>query len=242
MQTIQSFFKKLFSGFNLSTPVAILLGAILISVSHIAYGALLSGKASTPTLELFKGRPIDSTDLAVGNTKSDIVVVEYSDTECQFCAQLHPTIQKIQEEYSGKISFVYRYFPLTQIHPDAFDEARAIHCVGSVAGAEKKMEYVNEMFTYKIAKQNMVLPKGGRLDLAKNIGVDAKKYNECMAGEEAGNVVNASTQDGITAGVEGTPATFILMKSKKGYEVVAKVDGARPFQFFKAILDDALAR
>jgi len=242
MQTTQHFFKRLFSGFHLSTPVAILLGAILISVSHVAYGALLTGKTQSPTLELFKGRPIDSTDLAVGNTKSDLVVVEYSDTECPFCAQHHPTIKKIQEEYAGKISFVYRYFPLTQIHPNAFDEARAIHCVGNVAGANKKMEYVDEMFAYKTSKQNMVLPKGGQLDLAKNIGIDAKKFNECMAGTEAGDVVNASTQDGIAAGVEGTPATFILRKTRKGYEVVSKVDGARPFQFFKAILDDALAR
>lgn len=228
----------------LSTSAAIIIGALLISLSHIGYGVIMSGTQSNGSAnsELFKGRAIDDTDLATGNTDSDIIVVEYSDTECPFCAQVHPTMKKLQEEYGSKVSFVYRYFPLTQIHPNAFDEARALHCVGEIAGAEKRREYINEIFTYKIGKQNMTLPKGGRESLAKNIGIDGKAFDNCMKSTEPGAVVSASTQDGIAAGVEGTPATFILAKTRKGYEVVSLVSGARPYEYFKATVEEALAK
>lgn len=203
---------------------------------------ILSKKATTAALEVFKGRPIDTTDLVTGKKNSDVIVVEYSDTECPFCAQLHPTMEKLKKEYGSKVAFVYRYFPLTQIHKDAFDEARAVYCVGKIAGGEKRMDYINEMFTYKIGKQNMVLPKGGRESLAKNIGVDETAFGSCMKSQEPGDAVNRGTQDGIAAGVEGTPATFILVKNDDRYEVVSLVGGARPYEYFKAVIEEALSK
>lgn len=242
MQTLRHSLTKIFHSIGLTTPVAIILAAVLISVSHIAYALIVSKSGNTEKLEVFKGRPIDKTDLAIGKTNSDVVVVEYSDTECPFCAQLHPSMKKLQDEYGSKVSFVYRYFPLTQIHQDAYDEARAVYCVGKIAGAQKRMDYIDEMFTYKISKQNMVLPKGGRESLAKNIGIDGKAFDTCMQGSDAGDAVNAGTQDGIAAGVEGTPATFVLVKDGDTYEVVSLVSGARPYEYFKAVIEEALSR
>lgn len=227
---------------KITTPVAIILAALLISVSHIAYALIVSKTGPAKKLELFKGRPISATDLAVGKTNSDVVIVEYSDTECPFCAQFNPTMKKLQEEYKSKVSFVYRYFPLTQIHPNAFDEARAAYCVGTIAGAEKRRSYIDEMFAYKTSKQNMTLPKGGRESLAKNIGIDEKAFSACMQSTNSGDAVNADLQDGITSGVEGTPATFILIKNKNSYEVVSLISGARPYEYFKAVVEEALAR
>lgn len=238
MNTIRHFFHNI----KITTPVAILIGALMISVSHIAYATIISKSGGQKVLEAFNGRTIDATDLATGKTKSDVVVVEYSDTECPFCGQVHPAMKKLQEEYGDKVSFVYRYFPLTQIHPNAFDEARALYCVGKIAGAEKRREYINEIFTYKLSKQNMTLPKGGKEALAKNIGVDDKALTTCMQGTDSGEAVTASTQDGIGAGVQGTPSTFILVKNKKGYDVVAHIDGARQYEYFSAAIEEALAR
>ena len=242
MQTIKHFFKKLYHKVHMTTPVAILIGALMISVSHISYATIISSPTTGKQFETFKGRAIDASDLATGKTNSDVIVVEYSDTECPFCAQLHPTIKKIQDEYASKVSFVYRYFPLTQIHPHSFDEARSIFCVGKVAGAQKRMDYINEMFTYKTSKQNMVLPPNGMESLVKNIGVDLPAFTSCMQGPEGAETINRSTQDGIAAGVEGTPATFILAKKRGGYEVVSLVSGARQYEFFKTAIDEALAR
>ena len=241
MQTFTHFLRKITGGQGLSTPLAIIIGAIILGTSHIVYGLVVT-RAPQAATQLFKGRPIDANDYVTGNTNSNVLLVEYSDTECPYCAQLYPTIAKIKEEYASSVGFVYRYFPLTQIHPHSFEEARAVYCVGKSVGTKKRDEYINSIFTYKIGKKNMVLPDGGKEALAKNVGVDDKTFTACMASQESENVVGTSINDGIAAGVQGTPSTFILVKRKSGYEVVAQADGARPYEYFKSVLDDALGR
>lgn len=243
MNTIKHFLKHLYQRMSsLSTPNAIIVAALLLSFSHVAYGFVISENNQSATAAIFKGKALDTNDLVTGNPKSDVIVLEYSDTECPYCAQLHPTLKKIQDEYTSKVSFVYRHFPLTQIHPNAFDEARAIYCVGKTSGATKQRDYINQMFSYKLEKKNMTLPQGGKESLAKNIGVDGAALTACLSTPESNDVVNASIEDGVKAGVEGTPATFVLLKKRNGYEVVALIDGARPYEYFKTVLDEALAR
>lgn len=225
--------------FALTTPAAIIIGAIILGASHIAYGVLINGKSTQP-VSIFAGAPITEKDFAIGDTKSDVIVLEYSDTECPYCARLHPAMTQIQSEYKDKVSFVYRYFPLTQIHPNAFAEAQAIECVGKQLGAVKRREYIDQMFQYKITNNSMTLPKNGKEDLAKNFGVNMTTFNSCVAGEESKAIVTQSIQDGVTAGVTGTPATFILKRDGDKYEVFALIEGAREYEYFKAALDAAL--
>ena len=237
--------KHFFSTITLTTPSAIIISALILPGSHLGYGFIMSngsGSGSASPTTAFKGRAIDDTDLMTGDKKASVILVEYSDSECPFCAQLHPTIKKIQEEYASKLGFVYRYFPLTQIHPNASEEARAIHCVGVASDASKRQAYIDQMFDYKFQKQNMTLAKGQKESMAKAVGVNEAQFNACMQSQESADVITASIQDGISAGVQGTPATFVLIKNKKGYEVVSLVDGARPYEYFKAVIDEALAR
>lgn len=241
MQKIKHLFMKISHSLRLTTPSAIILAAVILGASHVLY-AVIGNTTSPSPVPIFKGRTIDASDLETGNIKSKVVLVEYSDTECPFCAQVFPTMKKIQEVYGDKIGFVYRYFPLTQIHADAFEEARAVYCVGQNLGAAKRKEYIDAVFTYKWDKQNMVFPKGQKEIIAKNIGVNESTFAACMKDQSSSDAINASIQDGAAAGVQGTPASFVLVKTRKGYETVSLVDGARPYEFFKAVIDDALAR
>lgn len=237
MQTIKHFLKT----FEMPTSTAIILAAIILGSSHVFYGIITQNKGgANENSGIFMGRRIDDSDFPTQNTKSDIVVVEYSDTECPFCAQIQPTILKLKENYGSDVSFVYRYFPLTQIHPGAFGEAQAAFCVGKLLGAKKRTDYIDSLFAYKISKQNMVLPEGGAEALAKNVGVNINSFRACLNSPESSDAINASIEDGIAAGVEGTPATFILRKRGDEYEILAQADGARPYEYFKAILDNAL--
>lgn len=242
MQTIKHFFGSFIHRLHFTTPVAIIIAALILSASHVAYGVIVGKKGSTTATTAFNGRAVDESDLVTGNKKSKVVLIAYSDTECPFCAQLHPTLKQIQDEYGDKIAFAYRYFPLTQIHPNAFEEARAIHCVGKVAGAETRLRYINAMFDYKWSKKNMTLPKGEKENMAETVGVNRNAFGACMQDQTSSDVITASIQDGVSAGVQGTPASFVLLKTKKGYETVSLVDGARPFEFFKVVIDDALER
>ncbi len=67
-------------------------------------------------------------------------------------------------------------------------------------------------------------------------------FTTCMKDNQTAQTVNDSVADGVTAGVQGTPSTFVLVKTRKGYEQISMVDGARPVDFFKTVIDEALAR
>jgi protein-disulfide isomerase len=228
--------------FKLTTPFAVLFGAIIIAGSIVAYGFIVRGGSPSVPTSNFAGRAIDNTDFIEGKKDSDVIVLEYSDPECPFCVQLHPTMKQLRTEYGNKVAFVYRHFPLTQIHPNAFDESRAIACAGDIGGSKKFYEYVDALFGYKISNKTTQLPSTGKEDVARNIGLDAGAFAGCMKNQETADTVNASLLDGSTAGVQGTPATFVLIKTRKGFEIVSTIDGARPYSYLKAAVDEALTR
>jgi protein-disulfide isomerase len=225
-----------------TTPVAVIVGSLIIGGSILGYGFIMqSGSSGNATM--FTGKAIDpKTDMIEGNLKSKVTIVEYSDPECPFCVTVYPTMKQLRNDYRDKASFVYRHFPLTQIHPHAFDESKAIACAQSVGGSVKALEYMDALYGYKSAKQTTELVATGKEDLAKNIGLDITTFTACMNNQAVTDAVTASMNDGVAAGVQGTPSSFILVKTRKGYEVVAMIDGARPLTYFKAAIDEALAR
>lgn len=230
-------------GFVLTTPLAIIIASIVIAGGLMGYGYITQGSsASAVAKPLFKGRAVDATDYVNGKENSKVVVIEYSDPECPFCGQVSATMKQLRTDYGSKIAFVYRHFPLTQIHKNAFDRSRAIACAGKVGGAEKFYAYIDTYYGYETSKQSTEIPKTGLEDFARTIGLDMTAFTTCMTQNQTADIVTNSINDGVAAGVQGTPSTFVLFKTKKGYEQVAMVDGARPYEFFKAAFDEALAR
>lgn len=242
MNKLKHITHSVFGSLTKNTPTAIIVAAIILSISHVAYGVIIQKKSSSGTFQPFTGAPITEKDYPTGKVKSDVVVVEYSDTECPFCAQVQPTMKRLQEEYASKVAFVYRYFPLTSIHPNAFNEAKAIECVGKLVGGEKRRDYVNKMFEYKTTQKSMTLKAGDSTLFAKELGVDEQKFTACVNNPETDAIVNAALQDGVNAGVQGTPASMVLKKDGDRYELVAFIDGARQYDYFKAAVDEALSR
>ncbi len=259
--------KHLLKNIKLTTPIAVIIGAIIIGGSIIIVGKTvnqkiddqssalsaffsdltgkkvnLNNKAPSAPSTQFTGKAIDSKDYVLGNAKSNVTVIEYSDPECPFCAQFHPTIKSMMNDYGNKISFVYRQFPLTSIHQHAFDESRAIACAGKIGGTKSYYDYMNALFDYKFNKQTTQLTKTGKEDLANSIGLDMTKFNSCMNNNDTATEVNDSMADGVKAGVQGTPSTFVLVKKGSEYQVVAMIDGARPYDFVKAAVDQALSK
>jgi protein-disulfide isomerase len=235
-------FSQYFKNTRLTTPVAIILGSLIIASSHIAYGFIVMPRGAVTPVTLFSGKTIDTEDHVEGDRNSDVVVVEYSDPECPYCTQLHTIMKQLRSEYENRISFVYRNFPLTQIHSHAYDESRAITCAGLVGGDKKYYEYIDALFGYKVSHNTTQLPPTGKADIASSIGLDSTAFATCMNNAAAGEKVNTSTEDGIRAGVTGTPSTFILLKKGDSYEVVSMIDGARSVSYFKAAIEEALSR
>ena len=232
----------------LTTQTAIIIGSIIIAFSIIISSfiirenlpAILGEVSPTSNKNIFAGKSVDELDYVEGNTKSNIVVIAYSDPECPYCVSLYPTLKQIRKEYEGKVSFVYRHFPLTQIHSHAFDESRAISCAGIIGGTKKYYEYIDAIYGYKSDHQTNQLTGTTKENLAHAVGIDDTKFASCMSNNQTANEVTESINDGIKAGVQGTPSTFILINNKKGYTISSMVDGARPYEYVKAAIDEAL--
>ncbi|GEM_PF-2840373 len=226
--------------FTLTTPVAIILGAIIIAVGLVAYGVVTRPVGSATPRISFNGKVIDDKDYLEGVSKK-VFLVEYSDTECPYCVSFHNTVKQIRSEYEGKIGFVYRTFPLTQIHPHAQKEAEALMCAGKLGGAKGYNGLMTAMFDYKVTNNTTQLLVNSVETLSNQLGLDGKAVAACQASGEMTTRVNESTNDGVAAGVTGTPTSFVVIKDKSGYKVVAAIEGARPYAFVKQAIDQALA-
>lgn len=245
MQRILHFARSLrtrYQNYSYTTPQTILISAVIISLAIIAHGALTGGSQSKAPATYFAGKTPGEQEFVYGNEKSKVVLVEYSDTECPYCVSLHPTITSIVDTYKEKIGFVYRHFPLTSIHPGAEREAQAITCAGNLGGKDAYYGFMKTLFDTKYAQKTTTLPADTLVALAVSIGLDKNAFLACEQDQAVKATVQASTAEGVQAGVNGTPASFVLLKTRKGYEVIASISGAQSSDIFKAAIEEALAR
>lgn len=219
MQKIKHHLSKIKS-IKLTTPMAIILGAVIISSGIVAYGFTKSSNMNPLILQPnFSGKSI-SEEKYIDGVNKKVFFVEYSDSECPYCVQFHPVFEEIQKKYSDKIGIVYRYFPLTQIHKNSSKEAEAIECAGSLGGKEKYFAYIKALFDYKNKNQTTLLPVTGKEDLAKQIGLDVTLFSKCVNDGTFTQYIEDSIKDGVEAGVNGTPTSFVLIKDGENYKTI----------------------
>lgn len=105
--------------------------------------ALLS---NTP-LEEIKIRPVTEGDHIVGDINTaKIIIVEYSDFDCPFCKVFHSTMHRVVKDSNGEVAWVYRHYPIPQLHPDAFKKAEATECAWEQGGNEAFWKYADRLF------------------------------------------------------------------------------------------------
>lgn len=190
-------------------------------------GAANAGKADVSKLP----KPT-KTDHIRGNKNAQIALILYSDYDCPFCSKFHETTKQVIENYGDKILFVYRHFPLDQLHPNARKKAEAAECVASIAGEEAFWNFTDALYT-----SNETLDELSQM--AANLGVDTTKFNACVANNEMAKKVEDQYQAGAAGGVQGTPGDFI-MNIKTGE--VSELGGAVPYEMLKTELDKALTK
>lgn len=186
-------------------------------------------KAETLSLEKVSG-----DEHIRGDKNAQLTWIEYSDLECPFCKRIHPDLQKALEEYKGKIRWVYRHFPLDQIHPKADKEAEATECAAELGGNDGFWKMVDKIFETTPSNNGLNLddlPK-----LAGQIGLDQNKFKSCLDSGKFADKVEKQFKAGEKAGVTGTPGNFLL--DNKGNVWI--IPGAMPYTTIKQIIDQAL--
>lgn len=180
--------------------------------------------------DFFETASVNAEDFIRGDINADVILVEYSDLECPFCSSFHETAKQLFEEYSGKVAWVYRHFPLDSIHPNARPAALGAECVASLGGNDAFWGFTDQVF----ANQNTSLTK--LADIASGLGIDKGAYETCVSsGTYADNVEN-DYQQGLSLGVTGTPGNYIVNKEGEVWAVF----GAVPYATLKEAIEEAL--
>lgn len=236
---------------SLAIPIAIVFGFGLIAAAIFFSG----GNASAPSNYAIENNPsenqvvptdsgdpeninpVNEDDHIRGNPNAPIVIVEYSDYDCPFCKNYHETMNQIMAEYgtSGEVAWVYRHFPLQQLHPNAPKIAMAAECVAELGGNEAFWEFSDLVFDERSTNEPTNLL---RLDeFATTAGVDVTAFNTCLTEERHQDKVEEDFNNAIAIGGRGTPHSIILVGDQQGV-----INGAQPYSSVKQIVDNLLAQ
>jgi protein-disulfide isomerase len=154
-----------------------------------------------------------------------VTIVEFQDFHCPFCERVQPTLTQLMDRYGERIKLVYRDFPIDQLHPQARRAHEAARCAKDQG---KFWEYHDVLFAR---------PKDASLEIlkayARETGLDVDRFERCLTGRSYQAAVQKDIEDGIRAGVTGTPTFFVNGRL---------LSGAQPLATFARLIDEELAR
>ncbi|MHB1260073.1 DsbA family protein, partial [Thiobacillus sp.] len=179
-------------------------------------------------------QPVTRRDHILGNPDAPVKIVEFADTECPLCKRFHPTLQRIVTEHPGKVAWVFRHFPLDDIHPKARKEAEATECANALGGNEKFWAYLDRL--YEITPSNNQLDPAELPRVAEYVGLNRAEFMQCRQSGKYAQHVAEDVADGLSAGAQGTPYTIVIAPNGRLFAIL----GAQPYATVKLVVDIAL--
>jgi protein-disulfide isomerase len=214
-------------------------------VNHSAKEFLISTDGKTlARLEKFDlvNDPIFSINVAGrpirGNPTAKVTVINFDDLECGYCARLHQELfPATLSHYGDKVRFIYKDFPLNEIHPWAMHAAVDANCLADQS-SDVYWNYVDYLHSHggevngenrDVARSFAALDRIARQEATLG-KLDAAKLDACLAKQDQ-SAVQTSTQEALSLGVESTPQVFVNGE---------RFDGALPQEQVWKVIDRAL--
>jgi protein-disulfide isomerase len=165
-------------------------------------------------------RAVDEKDWVRGPADAPVTLLEYGDFECPFCGQAFRELERLERTAGDQVRFVFRHFPLAQVHPHARLAAEA----AEAAGAQGKFwEMHDTLFTNQQA-----LEPSDLLTYADDIGLDVPRFSRDLQEHRFSPKVRRDFMQGVRSGVNGTPTMFINGQRWNGpYTAAALLAGIR---------------
>lgn len=165
-----------------------------------------------------------ASDPVRGVASAPVTIIEFSDYQCPFCARVNPALEQVRKTYGDKVKIIFKDFPLPN-HAQAPKAAEAAHCAGEQG---KYWEMHDQLFANQRALNVPDLKQH-----AATLGLNATAFNQCLDSGKHGALVAAGLAQGEQMGVNSTPTLYI-----NGRALI----GAQPFDAFKQVIDEELAR
>jgi protein-disulfide isomerase len=216
-------------------PLSIVIAGVMVAGAIYFGGGGTASAVNKPnnpaSIDLAK---VTDKDYIVGNRNAPIVIVEYSDIECPFCKVFHNTMKTIVSDYNGQVAWVYRHFPIPQLHKNAMIEAEATECAAEQGGNTAFWNYIDKLF--ETTNSNDSLDLAQLPIIAGSLGLDVAAFNECLSTNRYASKIQKSVEGAVKAGARGTPYSIIV--AKDGTKVV--INGAEGVASIKTKIDSLL--
>lgn len=249
--------------FFISTPVAILIGAFIISTTILINGGVIRFKGSgsapvqaaqvptQPSQQAPQAALPEDTgpvqvsvddDPVLGDKNAPVTLIDFSDYECPFCKRhFDQTFAQIKKDYvdTGKVKYVYRDLPLSFHDPMATKEAIAANCAREQGGDTAYFKFHSEIFNRTKSNGNG-LAVDDLYKIASDLNLSGSSFKTCLDSDKYKDEVQKDLADATAVGANGTPTFFIGTTTKDGTIEGTKIVGAQPYSAFQSAIDSLL--
>ena len=217
-------------------PLAVVVaGGLVAGAIYFGSSNQLTTNDRQPTTNTEIDAPkVTEKDHIIGSRNADLVIVEYSDTECPFCKVFHSTMKEVVSTYGEEVAWVYRHFPIAQLHARASKEAEATECAAELGGNQVFWNYINKLFD--TTNSNDSLDPDQLPQIATAVGLDLDLFKTCLSSGKYTEFIKKSVEEAVKAGARGTPYSIII--AKDGRKIV--INGAEPIGSVKSKIDALL--
>ena len=217
--------------------------AIVFAGALIAFSLYMVLRPTTVAVVGVNGEEItvigvSDDDHILGNPNAPVKVIEYADLDCQYCRSFHLTMKQIMSVYgsTGEVAWVYRHFPIVELHPNAPRLAEASECVAEIGGNDAFWKFVDGVFTSPTINDRFDME---RLDAtAAAAGVPSAAFRTCLDSGKYKDKIAEQFADAGKAGGTGTPHSLIVSAAAPPIPV----SGSQPFATVESIINTLLGR
>ncbi len=250
----------------LTTPIATIIGAVIISLSILINGGVIqikglaSAKSGTSPTAALPDNPTTAPaapetpsgpvkvsvddDPVLGDKNAPVTLVEFSDYECPFCKRhFDQTYVDLKKDYidTGKVKLVFRDLPLSFHEPMATKEAVAANCAREQGDDSTYYKFHDEMFK-KTTSNGTGLDDAKVNAIAEGLGLNISNFKSCYESQKYKDEVAKDMADAGKIGASGTPS-FVVGNSTDNGEIEGQlIVGAQPYAAFKTIIDEKLSK
>lgn len=219
-------------------------GAIVAAGVIIAFAVLYSNPGpkslpkndsaaagAIPQAHVIDAKSLPDDDPSLGNPAAPVTVVEFGDFQCPFCGRFFKTVEaQLIEKYvkTGQVKFVYRDFAF--LGDESNWAAEAANCANEEG---KYWQYHDYLYSHQKGENEGAFSKENLKQFARELGLNGNQFDMCLDSDKYAKEIEKDTVDGRTAGVSGTPTSFVNGRI---------ITGAVPFAQLAGVIDEELKK
>lgn len=202
------------------------LAAIIASLAlFVGYRQFMKGRPTPPATDPLA---VTDSDWKRGAIAPELYLIAYEDLQCPACKAYEPVVKRILETFPTQLGLVFRHYPLTRTHPNAFAAAAAAQAAGEQG---KFFDLTDLLYEHQSDWAPLPNPEGKFEEYAKQLNLNIDEWNTARNSSRVKDVIKAQQKVGDTLGVQGTPTFFLNGK---------KLENPQSIEEFRAIVQQAL--